>query len=267
MIGISITLHLIVFALMVFLPGFNSFNTRVLPGMIYQVDLVTLSAWNGQKEKGGQAGFDKNKVSEAVFKPDLSAKRVLEGKAREEEPIKIAKLTTIMKSEKEHDASSAELIKEAITKIEKETRVAKQAKQEEDRQIEEAIAGLKSQVKAIPNTGGTQAGQGTTGSSVGTPMTDSLAEQIYRAEVMELIRSKWSYPVELQKNLEAIVELSVRADGLVEKTTFVKRSGNSVFDVLVLKAIERAKPLPPFPEGLRKSNEEIEINFNLKNVN
>jgi len=261
MIGISIALHLIIFLLMVFLPGFMSFNTRVLPGTIYQVDLVALSAWNGQKEKGGQA----------VLKPDLSAKRVSEGKAREEEPIKIAKLTTIMKtaSEKEHDASSAELIKEAITKIEKEARTAKQAKQEEDRQIEEAIAGLKNMPKTGSDTGAAQASAGVSGNPAGTPaMGSSVAMQIYQSEVESWIFGKWSYPVALsnQKDLVAVVELLVRANGLIEKTNFIKRSGNPVFDASVLKAIERANPLPPFPEGLRKNNEEFEINFNLKNV-
>lgn len=259
MIGISIALHLIVFALMIFLPGFMSFNTRALPGTIYQVDLVSLSAWNGQKVKSGQA----------IFKPDLAAKRISEDKTREEEPIKIAKLTTIMKSEKEHNASSAELIKEAITKIEKEARTAKQAKQEEDRQIEEAIAGLKNGPKTGSDTGTAQASAGVSGNPNGMPATgNSLAVQIYQSEVERWIFGKWSYPVALsnQKDLEAVVELLVRANGLIEKTNFIKRSGNPVFDASVLKAIERANPLPPFPEGLRKSNEEFEINFNLKNV-
>ncbi|RPI77371.1 MAG: TonB family protein [Desulfobacteraceae bacterium] len=265
MIGISLGLHLGVLVLMIFLPGFLSLSPRVLPGTVYQVDLVSLSVGNGQKAKGGQTVYDKNKV----LKPDLPAKRVSEDKIRAEEPIKIAKLTTIIKAEKEHDASSSELIKEAITKIEKEARTAKQAKQEEDRQIEEAIAGLKNKPITGSDSGAAQANAGVSGNPGGTPAAgSSLAMQIYQSEVERWIFSKWSYPVALsnQKDLAAVVELLVRANGSIEKSSFVKRSGNPVFDASVLKAIERANPLPPFPEGLRKSNDEFEINFDLTKV-
>jgi colicin import membrane protein len=50
------------------------------------------------------------------------------------------------------------------------------------------------------------------------------------------------------------------------KTRFDKRSTDVLFDESVSKAIERSNPLPPFPEGYRKTNEELEINFNLKDL-
>ena len=39
-----------------------------------------------------------------------------------------------------------------------------------------------------------------------------------------------------------------------------------MFDESVMRAIERSDPLPPFPEGFLKSFEEIEINFNLREL-
>jgi colicin import membrane protein len=91
---------------------------------------------------------------------------------------------------------------------------------------------------------------------------------IYRAETENWIKSNWSYPVAMDnaENLETIVVLKVRRDGSILKTRFETRSRNTLFDESVLKAIERSDPLPPFPEGYRKSHEEFIINFNLKDL-
>jgi colicin import membrane protein len=58
----------------------------------------------------------------------------------------------------------------------------------------------------------------------------------------------------------------VKRDGSILKTEIKKRSSDDMFDQSVIKAIERSDPLPPFPEGYRKSYDEIEINFNLKEL-
>jgi len=58
----------------------------------------------------------------------------------------------------------------------------------------------------------------------------------------------------------------VLRDGTISQFTFKKRSGDAIFDESVAKAIERSNPLPPFPEGFLKSSEEIEINFNLREL-
>jgi colicin import membrane protein len=266
LIGVSCLLHLTVFALMVFLPGFMSLNSRALPDTIYEVDLVALSGLNGSQPKNLS---EKSKAIESLLNSGPSVKRIMENKSKEEEPIKIAKLSTVVKTppEKSQEASSSELIKETITKIEKQAKVEKQVKQEEDRQIEEALTKFKGQLKVGPNTGGAQATAALPGT--GTSITGgSAAMQIYQSEIKRWIYSKWSYPVALsnQKDLEAVVELSVKANGSIEKTTFVKRSNNPVFDASILKAVERANPLPPFPEGYHKSDEEIQITFSLKDV-
>ena len=91
---------------------------------------------------------------------------------------------------------------------------------------------------------------------------------IYRMEAEEWIKSNWSYPVALdsEKDLEAIVVLMVKRDGTILKNHFEKRSAKAIFDESVMKAIERSDPLPPFPEGYRKSHEEFIISFNLKDL-
>lgn len=91
---------------------------------------------------------------------------------------------------------------------------------------------------------------------------------IYQMEVETRIKGNWSYPVALQdsRNLEAIVIVEVKENGTILKSRFIQRSSNAMFDESVLKAIERSDPLPPFPEGYGRSYDEIEIRFNLNDL-
>ncbi len=95
--------------------------------------------------------------------------------------------------------------------------------------------------------------------------------QLYQMEIESAIKNNWSYPVALvslrgEKNPEAVILVTVRSDGKILKTRFKRRSRNALFDDSVLKAIERSDPLPGFPPGYRKSYEEVEINFSLKDL-
>ena len=87
-------------------------------------------------------------------------------------------------------------------------------------------------------------------------------------EVEGWIKGNWSYPVAIhnKKGLEAIVIVKAKKDGTILKSWFQKRANDAIFDQSVLKAIERSNPLPPFPEGYRKSSDEFEIHFNLKEL-
>ena len=58
----------------------------------------------------------------------------------------------------------------------------------------------------------------------------------------------------------------VKNNGAILESWFRKRSSNVIFDQSVLKALERSDPLPPFPEHYRKTYDEIEINFNLREL-
>ena len=93
--------------------------------------------------------------------------------------------------------------------------------------------------------------------------------QLYQMEIETAIKNNWSYPVALFNSKkgeipEAVVIVTLRNDGTILKTRFKSRSNNPLFDDSVLKAIEKSDPLPPFPPGYKKSYEEVEINFSLK---
>lgn len=100
---------------------------------------------------------------------------------------------------------------------------------------------------------------------------DSIAIQLYKVELESKIKNNWSYPAAFidpnkQKNLEALVLIKVKRDGTIVNSRLEKPSGIASFDESVRRAIGRSNPLPPFPSVFLKPYEEIEINFNLREL-
>lgn len=91
----------------------------------------------------------------------------------------------------------------------------------------------------------------------------AIARRLYYSEVWQAIQKQWALPMELltRPNLEAVVVITVRRDGVITNARFEKKSGNSIFDDSVWKAIQKANPLPPFPKIYSPPSEEIGIRF------
>ncbi len=91
----------------------------------------------------------------------------------------------------------------------------------------------------------------------------ALARRLYYTEVWAAIKRQWVLPRSLinEKGLEAVVIIVVRRDGKIEKTQFEKRSGNQLFDDSVLRAIQKADPLPKFPDIYSPPRDEIGVRF------
>lgn len=67
----------------------------------------------------------------------------------------------------------------------------------------------------------------------------------YLALISNLIREKWNIPEAVPKNLEAIVTVKIFNNGQTIIEGFEKKSGNTLFDSSVVRAINNANPLPP----------------------
>jgi len=244
----SIFFHLAIFSIILFVP--ESFPSRNIGGIVYEVNLVEMPG--GGDLKLHDAGTVKRGKGEAIVKKDTQAKRIQTMK-KEEKPLVIAKRTIEKQGSpiKEPKISSSQLIERAISRIEN------KVKSEGSDHIDRAISRLESKVSSRFGTG-LSGGQARGGIPI----------RLYQMEVESWIKSNWSYPVAVQstKKLEATVLLKVKMDGTILKTWFKKRSSNSIFDQSVIKAIEKSDPLPPFPEGYRKSYEDFEISFNLKDL-
>lgn len=258
---LSFLIHVGVFSLFFFVP--ETAPTRSLKGVIYEVNLVELPK---KTSRGGGAAKGK-----AVPKSNRGgvAKRTKKRKVRrigriktKQRPVVIAKKTIKRRRKSKKSRLSADkVLQEALAKVEKKVEKREKGPQEEKR-VEEAISRIEKEVKK---------GEGGQEGGARGGLVTGLRLQIYKTEVESKIKSNWAYPAGLASpnergELEAIVVLRVMRDGTISHISFKKRSGDAMFDESVAKAIERSNPLPPFPEGFLKSSEEIEINFNLREL-
>ena len=85
----------------------------------------------------------------------------------------------------------------------------------------------------------------------------------YAALVSQLVWSQWAFPRDslLPVGSEAVVHVTVLANGTVARMGFEKRSGNRYFDESVLKAIRKASPFPALPAEIGGGRLEVGIRF------
>ena len=234
MIMVSILFHFFIFSITLFIPV--QIPTKISKRYnYYEVELVELPL--------------------TKMKKSLRPARVK--KIRKVVPVKIKKNQHIIIAKKtikiaRREKTSDRLIEEAIFKIKR------RVKRKEIDRIERAISRIKRKIKVGKDRRSE------------AQIIEGFTLRLYKLEIENKIKNNWIYPAALvnlkKKDLEAIVILKVKKDGKIIKFWFKKKSNDIIFDNSVIKAIERANPLPPFPEGYKKSYEEIEINFNLSEL-
>ncbi len=122
----------------------------------------------------------------------------------------------------------------------------------------------KSQVNESSLTGGE--GQkadayGNTGST-GPVSPANLRFSRYYTSVYNKIYNAWVLPgYSSKRQLEAIVNIKIAKNGKILKTKFEQTSSSAYFDRSVLRAIKKADPLPPLPQGFNEKYLELGIRF------
>jgi len=253
MVVLSVSFHVALFVSVLIAP--ESFSTRrPMGGTIYEVDLVELPAGGPSKARTTPASKEESK---SAIPKETKAKRIEENVPKQEKPLIIAKKTSEkeVSSVKKPEVSPSELIEKAISKIEK--------KVKSEEHLDQALSKIEKKAEQASEPAGGREGVGKGGGGPSGPVSS-----LYVMEVWSLVRSNWAYPanMESKKDLEAIVVVVVKSDGSIVKTRLEKRSGSPIFDDSVMKAVERSNPLPPFPEGYKRSGDEIYLNFNLNDL-
>lgn len=274
MMGLSICFHVAIFSTVLFVPH-SKISFSLTDDTVYHVELVGPPPQSKKSARGPGAP---------------PAARVKKGtppllKGKETQRIGLTKTPPVLAErvapqhtprEREEDLSASALVDRALSRLER--------KREEEKvdSIDTTISRIETKVKerkeAQPeetsheSSGDVRASFAEKGALIpGLPSVVGKGIQLYQMEIEDLIKSNWSYPVALlnaktSRAPEAKIIVTVRHDGKILKTWFAKRSENPLFDESVLKAIERSDPLPQFPSGYRKSYEEVEINFSLKDL-
>ena len=251
MVVLSVVFHLGIFLAIIFVP--DSIPARNIPGVVYEVDLVELPSSRISKQSASSSKGVK--LSSPTKKKTTESRRIASPKIKEK-PLIVAKRTLDSKKikPKVKRLSSTQLIDKAISKIEDRVK-----KEEQEEHVDRAIQELEKK-----ESNADQEGSGASGGSA----VAGVSMRLYQMEVETHIKSNWAYPVALSDSAELEAILLIKADnsGHIISFRFKKRSKDNTFNESVLKAIERSDPLPPFPEIFRKREEEIEVNFNLKDL-
>jgi colicin import membrane protein len=73
----------------------------------------------------------------------------------------------------------------------------------------------------------------------------------YYALVWSMVKAQWALPGAMLPpgNIETVVHVRILRSGAVTELGFEKRSGNRYLDESAMKAIQKASPFPPLPEG------------------
>lgn len=62
-------------------------------------------------------------------------------------------------------------------------------------------------------------------------------------------------------DLEAIIVIMIDKGGKLQKAWFEKKSGNTLYDQMAMRAIKKAEPFPPIPKELGEEAFEVGIRF------
>lgn len=87
-----------------------------------------------------------------------------------------------------------------------------------------------------------------------------LEFKAYYNKVGSRIQSLWVYTGE-GRGLEAWLSIKIARSGELKAVGVERRSGSSLFDESAMKAVKKAAPFPPLPEGLEGDFLEIGVRF------
>lgn len=179
------------------------------------------------------------------LKPRLTKKNIRKNKVTQQEQIKVNSALDRLKAQldrREAEKRAAAAADDAVSKL---------------RDLLHTTAPITAaSAPAAPATG-SASGQGT-GSS-----TMAAALKRYYVTVSQQIHQYWVLP-ELQDwkaDLQSVVVVHVRRDGIVTKQYFEQKSDNRFFNQFVEKTLHQSLPLPPFPADLHEQSLEIGLVF------
>ncbi len=125
-------------------------------------------------------------------------------------------------------------------------------------------------VAAIKGSSGTSGsgsvgsgGYGLPGGHEGGGRALDPVSQRYILQIWEKIKNSWGLPgmASFKKDLETIVTIRIRKDGIITDINIEKRSGNRIYDESILRVLRSVDPLPPIPSTMNMDSIEIGFRF------
>ncbi len=129
-------------------------------------------------------------------------------------------------------------------------------RKEQKDEVEKAVENIREKVQAAKPAAPavTKGSRGTPVAPTGIPSGANEGKvriNAYYAVIWSMIKAQWALPGAMVPpgNIETIIHVRVLRSGAVTELSFEKRSGNRYLDESAMKAIQKASPFPPLPEG------------------
>ncbi len=264
---LSLLLHVAVFAMLFLSPSFPSHKFTL--GPVYNVSLVDFSA--GSMAGGGSSAIGRSNAPtlEKEIRGTKKTETIVKRTAMKPAPLKtpVVPLAPIAKIEKTATLKNRNLaLEKAIDNIRKRAAASGEIQKSSvnqsvsDRSAGSASTGARPDGAAKTTT---DEGNGLASAAGGAGGEGDARVNAYYSEIWRRIKLQWALPGGMMpKNaLESVVSITILRNGAVTDQKFEKTSGNRYFDESVMKAIQKANPLPPLPEWINGASLNIGIRF------
>ena len=282
---LTITVHVCFVLFGLFAPNFLHFQRKIPE--VYTVNLFSVEDLGGPAPAAAPSKAattaPQAEPSPPVAVPEPTKPTPPQKTPPAPEPPAVAKDAISLKPIKTKEKADVDKVKLLRDKLlaednAKKTRdAAEKAKADADKKAKSAVDLIKQNLKASQqlaagkaaagtgtgSTASTQAGSGTGSGAGGSGIMVDENLRRYLLAVNNQIHEHWALP-DLQnwkENIEAIVIIRVRRDGVIVESSFKKKSDNIFFNQFVEKTLKLSSPLPPFPIGINQSEMEIGLKF------
>lgn len=267
--GISLLIHMIIIGYLVFAQE-STPRRRFSPGSI-NVSLVSPPGLPAPAAKS--VIIPEPKVKAAVKAPVIEQQPSVPLPVPQK-PKKTISLTPdkknrkVKKSLKKKTLNRKKMIEHAVSKVQKKVENSK------TNSVKQAIDALKTKVaQTEANASQTNRAAGTESGATGagTPGAGGAGGRralelidIYKIEVAFQVERHWAFSEQLAGDggaLQASIVFKVLPSGEVTDIRFTERSGNSYLDESAYKAVVKASPVSPHPEGVRALHVTVAVRF------
>jgi TonB family protein len=236
MAGVSIVVHVVVLALLVFMPGGLLSHARDEPKTVMTISL-------GGSGEGARSGG----MTPIGGRPVQTTEPAERREAVRPPAAKVPEMTIPMKPAKPSKAPPAPQVKQA----------PEEAKGRTLSRGKELSAG-----SAVAETGARGQGFGlSTGGGVGSgsylDVSDFCCPE-YIAQMIERVRANWNRQ---PGPGNVIVKFTIRRDGSVEDAALERSSGNPILDLNAQRAVLMTKTLNPLPPAFTNPTLTVHLNF------
>jgi len=202
---------------------------------------------------------EKKKEAEKLEK--IEKEKKAEAEKKEEEKKAKIEAEKLKKKEQEEEKKAEEK-----KKAEDDKKKAEEDKKKEralrDKQLAATLKRLKNQYEGeSADAGGKGFGAAALGGKgMGGGTLASMEKIAYSNALKNHVKQGWRW-LNSSEKLVAKVEVYILQDGRVQNVNIIQKSGNPNFDDSVVRAVFKASPVPPAPEGLYEEFKDVTFTF------